>query len=184
MGEAAGRCARPGNWRAAARRLARGYRELLGESGGRERGGGASVGCAASCRSTASLPGRPTSCTRNERPAGVSSSGTATAVADWVARTTLIGRLASTVRWGSVAAVVGAMVFSGRRMAYMARWVVGADHRWSLPVTLLATPALLLFADVLGRLLVPGELRVSVVSAFIGAPVLIFLVRRKRGGGL
>ena len=55
--------------------------------------------------------------------------------------------------------------------------------RWSLPVTLLATPALLLFADVLGRLLVPGELRVSVVSAFIGAPVLIFLVRRKRGGG-
>ena len=50
----------------------------------------------------------------------------------------------------------------------------GADHRWSLPVTLLATPALLLFADVVGRLLVPGELRVSVVSAFIGAPVLIF----------
>ena len=55
---------------------------------------------------------------------------------------------------------------------------MGADHRWSLPVTLLATPALLLFADVVGRLLVPGELRVSVVSAFIGAPVLIFLVRR------
>ena len=41
-------------------------------------------------------------------------------------------------------------------------------------MTLLATPALLLFADVVGRLLVPGELRVSVVSAFIGAPVLIF----------
>ncbi|MDI5454268.1 iron chelate uptake ABC transporter family permease subunit, partial [Salmonella enterica subsp. enterica serovar Cerro] len=44
----------------------------------------------------------------------------------------------------------------------------------------LATPALLLFADIIGRLLVPGELRVSVVSAFIGAPVLIFLVRRIR----
>ncbi|VTM90491.1 Ferric enterobactin transport system permease protein fepD [Raoultella ornithinolytica] len=58
-------------------------------------------------------------------------------------------------------------------MPHMSRWLVGADHRWSLPVTLLATPALLLFADVLGRLLVPGELRVSVVSAFIGAPVLI-----------
>ncbi|VDY44474.1 iron-enterobactin transporter membrane protein [Salmonella enterica subsp. enterica serovar Daytona] len=50
-------------------------------------------------------------------------------------------------------------------------------------VTLLATPALLLFADIIGRLLVPGELRVSVVSAFIGAPVLIFLVRRKSNGG-
>ncbi|WP_270959370.1 iron chelate uptake ABC transporter family permease subunit, partial [Klebsiella pneumoniae] len=45
--------------------------------------------------------------------------------------------------------------------------------------------ALLLFADVIGRLLVPGELRVSVVSAFLGAPVLIWLVRRQpRGGGL
>ncbi|UMG84631.1 iron chelate uptake ABC transporter family permease subunit [Klebsiella pneumoniae] len=52
------------------------------------------------------------------------------------------------------------------------------------PSTLLATPALLLFADIIGRVIVPGELRVSVVSAFIGAPVLIFLVRRKpRGGG-
>jgi iron complex transport system permease protein len=72
----------------------------------------------------------------------------------------------------------------GVGLPHMARWLVGADHRWSLPVTLLATPALLLFADVVGRLLVPGELRVSVVSAFIGAPVLIFLVRRKRGGSL
>ncbi|MDU4662637.1 MAG: Fe(3+)-siderophore ABC transporter permease [Enterobacter hormaechei] len=80
-------------------------------------------------------------------------------------------------------AVVGPIAFIGLMMPHMARWLVGADHRWSLPVTLLATPALLLFADVLGRLLVPGELRVSVVSAFIGAPVLIFLVRRRRGGG-
>ncbi|MDM8757990.1 iron chelate uptake ABC transporter family permease subunit, partial [Escherichia coli] len=67
--------------------------------------------------------------------------------------------------------------------SHRARWLVGADHRWSLPVTLLATPALLLFADIIGRVIVPGELRVSVVSAFIGAPVLIFLVRRKTRGG-
>ena len=43
--------------------------------------------------------------------------------------------------------------------------------------------ALLLFADIIGRVIVPGELRISVVSAFIGAPVLIFLVRRKTRGG-
>ena len=73
--------------------------------------------------------------------------------------------------------------FIGLMMPHMARWLVGADHRWSLPVTLLATPALLLFADIIGRVIVPGELRVSVVSAFIGAPVLIFLVRRKTRGG-
>ncbi len=110
-------------------------------------------------------------------------SDTATALGNRVARTQLTGLLAITVLCGSATAVVGPIAFIGLMMPHMARWLVGADHRWSLPVTLLATPALLLFADVLGRLLVPGELRVSVVSAFIGAPVLIFLVRRRRGGG-
>ncbi|WP_041689337.1 Fe(3+)-siderophore ABC transporter permease [Enterobacter sp. 638] len=111
-------------------------------------------------------------------------SDTATALGSRVARTQLIGLLTITVLCGSATAVVGPIAFIGLMMPHMARWLVGADHRWSLPVTLLATPVLLLFADIIGRLLVPGELRVSVVSAFIGAPVLIFLVRRKRGGAL
>jgi len=42
---------------------------------------------------------------------------------------------------------------------------------------------LLLAADILGRLLVPGELRVSIVTAILGAPMLIVLVRRKSGRG-
>lgn len=110
-------------------------------------------------------------------------SDTATALGSKVARTQLIGLLVITVLCGSATAVVGPIAFIGLMMPHMARWMVGADHRWSLPVTLLATPALLLFADILGRLLVPGELRVSVVSAFLGAPVLIWLVRRQRKGG-
>ncbi|HBX0975180.1 TPA: Fe(3+)-siderophore ABC transporter permease [Klebsiella pneumoniae] len=110
---------------------------------------------------------------------------TATALGSRVARTQLIGLIVITVLCGSATAVVGPIAFIGLMMPHMARWLVGSDHRWSLPVTLLATPALLLFADVIGRLLVPGELRVSVVSAFLGAPVLIWLVRRQpRGGGL
>lgn len=108
---------------------------------------------------------------------------TATALGSRVARTQLIGLLIITVLCGSATAVVGPIAFIGLMMPHMARWLVGADHRWSLPVTLLATPALLLFADVIGRLIVPGEMRVSIVSAFIGAPVLIFLVRRQRAGG-
>ena len=110
-------------------------------------------------------------------------SDTATALGSRVARTQLLGLLAITVLCGCATAVVGPIAFIGLMMPHLARWLVGADHRWALPVTLIATPALLLFADILGRFLVPGELRVSVVSAFIGAPVLIFLVRRRRGGG-
>ena len=108
---------------------------------------------------------------------------TATALGSRVARTQLIGLIVITVLCGSATAVVGPIAFIGLMMPHMARWLGGADHRWSLPVTLLATPALLLFADIIGRVIVPGELRVSVVSAFIGAPVLIFLVRRKTRGG-
>ena len=111
-------------------------------------------------------------------------SDTATALGSRVARTQLLGLLAITVLCGCATAVVGPIAFIGLMMPHLARWLVGADHRWSLPVTLIATPALLLFADILGRFLVPGELRVSVVSAFIGAPVLIVLVRRVRGGSL
>ncbi|CAM7436217.1 Fe(3+)-siderophore ABC transporter permease [Citrobacter cronae] len=111
-------------------------------------------------------------------------SDTATALGSKVARTQFIGLLVITVLCGSATAIVGPIAFIGLMMPHMARWLVGADHRWSLPVTLLATPSLLLIADIIGRVIVPGELRVSVVSAFIGAPVLIFLVRRKsRGGG-
>ena len=101
-------------------------------------------------------------------------SDTATALGSRVARTQLVGLLAITVLCGSATAVVGPIAFIGLMMPHMARW---------LPATRLASPALLLFADIIGRVIVPGELRVSVVSAFIGAPVLIFLVRRKTRGG-
>ena len=109
-------------------------------------------------------------------------SDTATALGSRVARTQILGLLAITALCGSATAAVGPIAFIGLMMPHLARWLVGPDHRWTLPVTMLATPALLLLADIIGRLLVPGELRVSVVSAFIGAPVLIWLVRRRRNG--
>ncbi|MDQ8576647.1 Fe(3+)-siderophore ABC transporter permease, partial [Klebsiella aerogenes] len=65
---------------------------------------------------------------------------TATALGSRVARTQLIGLLAITVLCGSATALVGPIAFIGLMMPHMARWLVGADHRWSLPVTLLATP--------------------------------------------
>lgn len=110
-------------------------------------------------------------------------SDTATALGSRVARTQLIGLLAITVLCGSATAVVGPIAFIGLMMPHMARWLV--ECRSSLVAARHATrhPALLLFADIIGRVIVPGELRVSVVSAFIGAPVLIFLVRRKTRGG-
>jgi ferric enterobactin transport system permease protein len=109
-------------------------------------------------------------------------SDTATALGSRVARTQLSGLVAITLLCGSATALVGPIAFIGLMMPHLSRWLVGQDHRWSLPATLLATPLLLLLADIIGRVIVPGEIRVSVVSAFIGAPVLIYLVRRRRNG--
>lgn len=107
---------------------------------------------------------------------------TATALGSRVARTQILGLLIITLLCGSATAAVGPIAFIGLMMPHLARWLVGSDHRWTLPVIMLATPILLLAADIAGRMLVAGELRVSVVSAFIGAPVLIWLVRRRRNG--
>ncbi|MDT0177088.1 Fe(3+)-siderophore ABC transporter permease [Pantoea sp. RRHST58] len=107
----------------------------------------------------------------------------ATALGTRVARTQLLGLLAIALLSGAATAAVGPVAFVGLMTPHLARWLWGNDHRWMLPGTLLITPCLLLSADILGRLMVPGELRVSVVTALIGAPMLIVLVRRKLGRG-
>jgi len=68
---------------------------------------------------------------------------------------------------------------------HVARWFVGPDQRWIMPYTLVMAPTLLLVSDVLGRVVLrPGELQVGIVTAFVGAPVLIWLVRRRKVSGL
>lgn len=105
----------------------------------------------------------------------------ATALGTKIITTQLLGLLAITLLCGSATAAVGPVAFVGLMVPHMARWICCADPRWLLPWTLVLTPTLLLAADIAGRVLVTGELRVSVVVAFIGAPVLIFLVRRPGG---
>lgn len=108
---------------------------------------------------------------------------TASALGSGVVRTQLLGLIVITVLCGGTTAMVGPIAFIGLMVPHIARWLVGAAHHFSLPVALLVTPVLLLSADIVGRLLVPGELRVSIVSAFIGAPALIWLVRQRNKGG-
>ncbi|WBV21207.1 Fe(3+)-siderophore ABC transporter permease [Pantoea piersonii] len=107
----------------------------------------------------------------------------ATALGTRVARTQVLGLLAIALLSGAATAAVGPIAFVGLMTPHLARWLWGNDHRWMLPGTLLITPCLLLAADILGRLMVPGELRVAVVTALLGAPMLIVLVRRKLGRG-
>ncbi|WP_413727280.1 Fe(3+)-siderophore ABC transporter permease [Sodalis sp. RH19] len=104
----------------------------------------------------------------------------ATALGSRVGLTQLLGLAAITLLCGAATALAGPIAFIGLMMPHIARWIAGPDHRWLLPWTLLLTPLLLLGSDMAGRVMVPGELRVSVITALLGAPVLIALVRRHR----
>ena len=86
---------------------------------------------------------------------------------------------------GSATAIAGPIVFIGLVIPHIARWIVGPDYRWILVYSLLLGPILLVLADVIGRLVVqPAELEAGIVVAFLGAPVMVALVRRSNAGVL
>ena len=96
-------------------------------------------------------------------------------------RTRVLTALAVTLLCGAATAAVGPLWFVGLAVPHAVRALTGPDQRWVLPYCLVCAPVLLLLGDVLGRLVVrPGELQVSIVTAAVGAPVFIALVRRRR----
>ncbi|MDL4771306.1 MULTISPECIES: FecCD family ABC transporter permease [Thermomonosporaceae] len=93
----------------------------------------------------------------------------------------LAAAVAAIMLTGAAVAAAGPIGFVGLAVPHLARGLVGAGHRWVLAVSVLLGPALLLAADVIGRLVTPpAEVRAGVVTALIGAPFLIMLVRRAR----
>ncbi|MEU6008575.1 FecCD family ABC transporter permease [Streptomyces sp. NPDC001698] len=96
-------------------------------------------------------------------------------------RTRALAMLAATVLCGAATAACGPIVFVGLMVPHVVRSFTGPDLRWILPYATVLSPVLLLGADVVGRIVArPAELQVGVVTAIIGGPVFILLVRRRR----
>ncbi|MGW1957308.1 FecCD family ABC transporter permease [Streptomyces sp. NPDC001920] len=96
-------------------------------------------------------------------------------------RTRVLSMLTATVLCGAATAACGPIVFVGLMVPHVVRSFTGPDLRWILPYAAVLSPVLLLGADVLGRLVArPSELQVGIVTAILGGPVFIFLVRRRR----
>jgi iron complex transport system permease protein len=96
-------------------------------------------------------------------------------------RTRALSMLAATVLCGAATAACGPIVFVGLMVPHVVRSFTGPDLRWILPYAAVLSPVLLLGADVIGRIVArPSELQVGIVTAILGGPVFIFLVRRRR----
>lgn len=109
----------------------------------------------------------------------------ATSLGVSVNRTRAVVIVAVTLLAGTATAIAGPIAFVGLMIPHIARWIAGPDQRWLLAYTIVLAPILLLSADVIGRIATsPGEVPVGIVTAFVGAPVLILLIRRRRMIGL
>ncbi|MGW2175792.1 FecCD family ABC transporter permease [Streptomyces sp. NPDC001705] len=104
----------------------------------------------------------------------------ARALGQRVAVARLAGAASTVLLCGAATAVAGPIAFVGLAVPHAVRVITGPDHRWILPYSALLAPALLLVADVVGRVVAPpGEVQVGVVTAAIGCVPFILLVRRR-----
>lgn len=82
---------------------------------------------------------------------------------------------------GVATALAGPIGFLGLVVPHAARIIVGPDHRRIVPFCIAAGPALLLAADVVGRVVArPSEIQAGIVTAALGVPFFVVLVRRGR----
>lgn len=83
---------------------------------------------------------------------------------------------------GAAVAAAGAIGFVGLVVPHLARRLVGGPHRRVVPAAAFLGALFLLWADALARVvLAPRELPIGVITALVGAPFLVVLVRRLRG---
>lgn len=97
-----------------------------------------------------------------------------------VATVRVVGGLGATVLTGAGVAAAGPIAFIGLAVPHIARAIVGSGHRWVLPMAAVLGPVMLLVSDTVGRVVFPpSEVPAGVMTALIGVPFLVTLVRRK-----
>nr|WP_194737857.1 iron chelate uptake ABC transporter family permease subunit [Actinomadura sp. RB99] len=96
-------------------------------------------------------------------------------------RAKILAIAAVTLLCGAATAACGPIIFVGLMVPHLVRALTGPDLRWLLPYCAVLAPALMLAADVLGRVVVrPSELQVGIVMVVAGGPVFLYFVRRPR----
>jgi iron complex transport system permease protein len=98
-----------------------------------------------------------------------------------VERTKIILLGAATLITAAAVCFVGTIGFVGIIVPHIVRLIWGPDHRLLLPLSAISGAILLILADTASRTLIaPSEIPVGVITAFIGAPFFLFLLRRTK----
>jgi iron complex transport system permease protein len=106
----------------------------------------------------------------------------ATALGASVNRVRIIVVIAATLGTSAVVAVSGLIGFVGIIVPHAVRLLAGASYRVIVPLSLLMGASFLIIADIPGRVLQnPSETPIGVVTAFLGAPFFLLLLRTKQG---
>ncbi|MFM9331471.1 FecCD family ABC transporter permease [Paenibacillus mesotrionivorans] len=93
----------------------------------------------------------------------------------------MVAALAGVLLCGATTALAGPIGFVGLIATHVTRLMLGSDLRFVIPMSAISGAVILTISDIIGRLLgSPGELEVGVVTAFVGAPLLILLAMRSK----
>lgn len=96
-----------------------------------------------------------------------------------------VGLIAITLLAGAATAIAGPIGFIGLMVPHCVRWIVGPDQPWIFLYSLVVAPMLLILSDIIGRIIMfPAEVPVGIITGFVGAPILLLLIRRRRASGL
>lgn len=94
----------------------------------------------------------------------------------------LVAAVCGVMLCGVITALAGPISFIGIMAPHITRLIVGSDYKYLLPVSAVLGGCLLTLSDVIGRILGrPGEIEVGIITAFVGAPILLFIATRSKG---
>lgn len=92
-----------------------------------------------------------------------------------------IAALGAVLLCGAATAIAGPIAFVGLVVPHLCRLLIGIDNRWLLPFSAFVGAGLLTAADVVGRIVArPAEIDVGIITALIGAPFFVYIVRRQK----
>jgi iron complex transport system permease protein len=93
----------------------------------------------------------------------------------------IICAIAGVILSGATTAIAGPIGFIGLMIPHSIRLILGSNLRGIVPLSAIGGAALLIISDVLGRVIgSPGEIQVGIVTAFLGAPILIIIARKAK----